>query len=325
MLQGTIHEQPALLLIERAPFPVDQAYLGALPGSLAQVRSLGANDVYSWHMARAGAVAVAGTGSSSALSSSDHSEGDGGFFADLKINLIFPCTETHVNKYSPQAFRFVTETPAVYATRVRPYMERKRGNGRLNWVYNIIEGRAEAEDVLFRTPLGQAGKDGEDGFLLLPDLNWDRTTVGELRLLAVVERRDIWSIRDLRKSHVPWLRHMQNAILNAVTMRYPPLERDQIKLYFHYQPSYYHLHVHVVNVAAEANATQATGKAIGLESVIELLEAMDPAVGEEKGMEAVSLSYSIGEAHELWTEVFAPLKLGDKKEDKKEEVTEGEA
>ena len=41
--------------------------------------------------------------------------GDADFFADLKINLIYPCTETHVKKYSKQGVRFVTETPSASA------------------------------------------------------------------------------------------------------------------------------------------------------------------------------------------------------------------
>ena len=59
----------------------------------------------------------------------------------------------------------------------------------------------------------------------------------------------------------------------------------------------------------EAGATQATGKAVGMETVIELLEVMDDKIADEKGMEGGSLSYTIGEAHELWSHVFAPLKL----------------
>lgn len=57
----------------------------------------------------------------------------------------------------------VTETPQTYASHIRPYMQRKREEGRLNWVWNIIEGRTEQEDVLYK-------ETGEEGFLVLPDL-----------------------------------------------------------------------------------------------------------------------------------------------------------
>lgn len=241
-------------------------------------------------MARGGAVAP--------------TDADADFFPDLKINLIYPCTESHVRKYSKQAARLVHETPEIYASHVRPYMQRKRDEGRLNWVYNIIEGRTEVEDVIYRTALGTQG---DEGFLLLPDLNWDRTTVDALHLLAIVERRDIWSLRDLRRRHIPWLEHMRARIVDATTARYTALEPDQLKLYVHYQPTYYHFHIHVVHVQLEAGATQATGKAVGLESILETLRAMDPA-DDDAGMDRLSMSYTLGEASELWNEVFGPIK-----------------
>lgn len=56
----------------------------------------------------------------------------------------------------------------------------------------------------------------------------------------------------------------------------------------------------------EAGGTQATGKAFGLENIISQLETMTG--GPDTGMADVSLTYYLGEASELWTEVFLPLK-----------------
>lgn len=276
-------------MLERAPFPTSTDYLGAVAGGLRTLKNLGANDVYYWYLA---------------TTSHDGVHGDDGEFADLKINLIYPCTEKHLRKYSRQGVRLVTETPAIYRDRVRPYMQAQREAGRLNWVFNLIEGREEQEDVIFRTPYGA---DPEEGFLLAPDLHWDRRTGETLHLLGIVERRDIWSLRDLRRKHVPWLRHMRAKFLEATTGLYPGIEPDQLKLYVHYQPTYYHFHIHIVHVQLESGATQATGKAIGLESLIEQLSGMQG--GEEAGMDTVSLSYTVGEASDLWTEIFEPIKL----------------
>ncbi|ROT42157.1 scavenger mRNA decapping enzyme [Sodiomyces alkalinus F11] len=307
-LLGSIDSKPALIVLERAPFPTDTAYLGAVPASLARLRNLGANDVYFWFLGRSNGLPDPTTPTPTTATATAAANND--FFADLKINLIYPCTETHIKKYSKQPVRLVTETPQIYRDHVRPYMQRKRAEGRLNWAYNIIEGRTEVEDVIFRTPLGAAG---DEGFLLLPDLNWDRATLDALHLLALVERRDLWSLRDLRRRHVPWLHHMRARLVGATVARYPSLEPDQLKLYVHYQPTYYHFHVHIVHVQLEAGATQATGKAIGLDGIIETLEAMGMGGDDdEKGMDCMSLSYTLGEASELWTEVFAPLKAQQK-------------
>ncbi|KAJ4389907.1 hypothetical protein N0V93_007379 [Gnomoniopsis smithogilvyi] len=291
-LCGTIDGQPALLILERAPFPSSSDYLGSIAGSLRTLKNLGANDIYHWYMASSGAIE----------SATDQHE-----FADLKINLIYPCTEQHIKKYSKQGVRFVTETPEIYRDKIRPYMQAKRDQGRLNWVFNIIEGRKEVEDVIYRTPLGEAG---DEGFLLTPDLNWDKKTLQALHLLGLVERRDIWSLRDLKVKHITWLEHMKTKFIEATEKVYPEIESDQLKLYVHYQPTYYHFHIHIVHVALEAGATQATGKAIGLESIIEHLKSMGD--DQEKGMDSVSLSYTLGEASELWTDIFEPLRRSGK-------------
>lgn len=58
----------------------------------------------------------------------------------------------------------------------------------------------------------------------------------------------------------------------------------------------------------EAGSTQATGKAFGLENLISQLETMS---GDNASMADVNLSYFVGEASELWTDIFAPLKQGE--------------
>jgi len=195
-------------------------------------------------------------------------------------------------------------------------MQEKRDAGRLNWVFNIIEGRTEQEDVIFREHSKQAQSSGDaddEGFLLLPDLNWDRKTISSLHLLGLVERRDIWSVRDLSKKDVPWLKIMRGKLLESTTKLYPQVDEDQLKLYVHYQPTYYHFHVHVVHVMLEAGATQATGKALGLDSIISQLEGMDR---DDASMADVSLTYTVGEASELWQQIYEPLKKGKLSEQK---------
>jgi m7GpppX diphosphatase len=218
-LLGDIHDQPALVTLERAAFPTDPSIIRTFLSGISNTTNLGSNDIYRWYMA-----------------SHQPSDAEGAGPPDLKLNLIYPCTNAHIKKYRPQPVRMVTETPNIYADLVRPYMLRKREEGRLNWVFNIIEGRTEQEDVILREHAGAAEEDDRNGFLLLPDLNWDRSTAGSLHLLALVERRDIWSLRDLRKRHLPWLRRMRQKILKAAVSIYGEkwgLEEDMLKLYVH--------------------------------------------------------------------------------------------
>jgi m7GpppX diphosphatase len=64
--------------------------------------------------------------------------------------------------------------------------------------------------------------------------------------------------------------------------------------------------VHVVHVGLDAGATQAVGKAFGLENIISQLENM----AKGKGMADVDLTYTIGENHDLWRTVHLPIKEG---------------
>lgn len=209
---GAIDGSQGLLIAERASFATESLeVLRAFHSAITRVNNLGDNDIYRWYMASSG--------------SDSHSESS----ADLKLNLIWPCTEQHIKKYSDQVLRMVTETPEIYRDHVRPYMSAKREEGRLNWVFNILEGRTEQEDVILR----DAGHGPEDGFLMLPDLNWDRKTMGSLHLLALPLRRDIWSLRDLSKKHLPWLRYLRQRVLEGTVAMYPDLEPDQLKLYVH--------------------------------------------------------------------------------------------
>ncbi|KAF2708886.1 scavenger mRNA decapping enzyme [Pleomassaria siparia CBS 279.74] len=282
-LLGNIDSEPGILLLERAAFPTDANHLSTLPTSLVDIKNLGANDIYSWFLA-----------SSPPTPSTPN----------LKLNLIYPCTPAHIKKYTSQSLRIVLETPSIYKTYMQPYMSQKREAGALNWIFNILEGRTEQEQVIYRAP----NPDKDEGFLLLPDLNWDRKTMGSLHLLGLVERRDLWSLRDLRKEHVGWVKHMRDMLLEATVKLYPELERDQLKLYVHYQPTYYHFHIHIVHVNLESGSTQATGKALGLENIISQLETIQG--GPEAGMADVSLSYHLGEASELWEKIYLPLKEG---------------
>ncbi|KAL3476248.1 HIT-like domain-containing protein [Aspergillus californicus] len=289
VLLGSIDGQQGLLTAERTAFATESlAALKAFYSAITRVNNLGDNDIYRWYLA------------SSGTDSSGHAA------HDLKLNLIWPCTEQHIKKYSDQVVRMVTETPDIYKDYVRPFMQAKREQGRLNWVFNILEGRTEQEDVILRDD----GHGPEDAFLMLPDLNWDRKTMGSLHLLALVQRRDIWSLRDLKKKHVPWLRYLRKRVLEGTVKMYPDLEEDQLKLYVHYQPTYYHFHIHIVNVMLEAGATQATGKAFGLENIISQLETVSG--DQEASMADVDLTYYLGEASELWTDIYAPLKRGTK-------------
>lgn len=65
----------------------------------------------------------------------------------------------------------------------------------------------------------------------------------KLYLVAIVRRRDIKSIRDLTGDHLPLLRNLKEKSCKIIKEKYD-IDSDKLQIYFHYQPSYYHLHIH---------------------------------------------------------------------------------
>ncbi|XP_037077165.1 LOW QUALITY PROTEIN: m7GpppX diphosphatase-like [Pollicipes pollicipes] len=134
----------------------------------------------------------------------------------------------------------------------------------IQWVYNILEHRSEAERIVCEDIAP------ETGFVLLPDLKWDGRTLETLYLVAIVRRRDLRSLRDLRAEHLPLLRNIWTKGTEAIKEKYG-VPAWQLRVYFHYQPSYYHLHVHFTSVRFDAPGTH-VGKAHLLPSVISNIE-----------------------------------------------------
>lgn len=263
-LLGTINGKNAILQLEKRPFDSK----ACIPNSnIIQAQS---NDVYFW-----------GTGSRSTKDSGDKQTTDS---AECKINLIYPASAAHIAKYRKHPLHMVIETPKAYQKIVRPYIETQKGD-RLSWVRNILYHGQEAERVVFK----------DSNYILLPDMKWDGVAIDSLYLVAIVYRNDIASIRDLKQGDIPYLEAIRDSILENVPTKYP-IARDQLRLYVHYQPSFYHFHIHVVNANYTGlGQTILAGKAILLEEVIESLKLLG-----EDGFSKKTITYGLSESHDLW-------------------------
>merc|ERR1711924_328413 len=95
-------------------------------------------------------------------------------------------------------------------------------------------------------------------------------SVRDLYVLAICHRRDIHSLRDLRATHLPLLR---NILVRgrAVIQETYGIQAKQLRVFVHYQPQFYHFHVHFTRVDNN-NGCQAE-RAHLLQEVIANLEA----------------------------------------------------
>lgn len=94
----------------------------------------------------------------------------GSDFAAINVDVIFPCTAKHISKYSQQKSMMLAETAEMYAAVTEPHIATIPA-GATAWVINILEKKKEADRMIFEDP------DPTTGFVLHPDLKWDRVQV----------------------------------------------------------------------------------------------------------------------------------------------------
>ncbi|XP_061901384.1 m7GpppX diphosphatase-like isoform X2 [Entelurus aequoreus] len=162
---------------------------------------------------------------------------------EIKATVMCPATEKHVKKYQRKESFLVEETAEDYKSITLPYIQKQSFS--VQWVYNILDKKAESERILFEDPHPKLG------FVLLPDFKWDQKQMDDLYLMAITHQRDIKSLRDLTSQHLPLLENILQKGQEAILKHYS-LPASKMRIYLHYQPSYYHLHVHFTKLDFEA-------------------------------------------------------------------------
>lgn len=208
--------------------------------------------------------------------------------AHAKLTVIHPATPKHIAKYTKQDRLFVRETPKLYQTHVLPYIAEHPAS-RLQWVQNILQERSEMESLV------AVDRDPQAGFYLVPDSKWDRRNLAGLYLLAISKDSAIRSLRDLDGAkHLPLLKGIRRAVDEQVPARFPGITGAQLRCFIHYQPTYYHFHVHIVHIDMVDGIGALVGQAHLLDDVIDNLETFGADYYQRK-----ILSYTLGSGHEL--------------------------
>lgn len=118
------------------------------------------------------------------------------------------------------------------------YLEIKatRDQKKDQWIHNIIDGISEQQDIILRDP----------DFILIPSYTWDKKNLEQLHVLAILTDKSLSTIRDLTAEHIPILQKIIDVGLETIEWTWP-VERDSIKMFIHYTPSAFQLHVHFAN------------------------------------------------------------------------------
>lgn len=199
-------------------------------------------------------------------------------FGPLQCELINPATERQIQRASPSPpARLVHETPELYLHVTKPYIEELKLSGSLSWIDNVLSGEKEKERALLDT----------EDFLLNIDTKWrshldpkstkretwfQHESVEDLYCLAILKDKSISTLRDVRGSHLEMLKRLLQECQKVIQEIYG-LSPDMIRCFFHYQPQFYHAHIHFTRIHNEIGAQAERGHL--LQDVIQNLE-LDP-------------------------------------------------
>ncbi|ELA42089.1 uncharacterized protein VICG_00938 [Vittaforma corneae ATCC 50505] len=112
-----------------------------------------------------------------------------------------------------------------------------------------------------------------DHYLVIADYKWDQMSVDQMYLLMIFKDCTLRSIRNLNGSHVGLLKNARENIY--VLCDQLGVHREHLCLYFHYRPSYFRLHIHIVNIRKSIARLGSFSRHVLLDDVIRDLE-MDP-------------------------------------------------
>lgn len=230
----------AVVILEKKPFDTSEKSLASLLSEETKLVQDISNDIYSTYCATP--------------------EPKHGAF---KTTMIYPATAKHIEKYKKQDVDVVEETYDDYKNITLPLL---KGENKFSvqWVFNILDKKTESERIVYED------SDPETGFILLPDMKWDISDLSSLYLIALPHNRGIKSLRDLTADHLPLLRNILLKSQEAIMEKYS-IPKKKLRIYTHYQPSYYHFHIHFTHIDFDAPGSAVT-RAHLLSDIIENIE-----------------------------------------------------
>lgn len=197
--------------------------------------------------------------------------------------MVYPAQPWQLTKYTDSRTTLVTETAQLYNSVHAAHATASSGPAKLQWLYDVLDGKKEQETIVINNGDFVVAKDTK---WPAGDFNkayeWSQSIQNQagaslplglaksVWFLVMPFDRSILSIRDLNDNHVPLLKLMQSETLDYLkkTFGFKP---EDVVMYFHYAPTFYHLHLHVNHVSVLTETTYC-GKVEELETVINNIE-----------------------------------------------------
>ncbi|KAL2734063.1 m7GpppX diphosphatase [Vespula squamosa] len=241
-IEGTFKgsESPAILSLEKTTFPTDELFLKeGFFNEDTTIQKVFSNHIYANY--RCFPIRE---------------------YNGLNVLLIHPATPKHIEKFKKKELHIVNETYELYEKITLPHITSQQFS--LEWIDNILTHKAEQDKIVYEDT------NKETGFVMVPDLKWDGKPQ-TLKLLALPFQK-VRCMRELNASHLPLLRNIRDAGTACISEKYN-IPASQLRIYLHYQPSYYYLHVHFSYLMFETPGIH-VDRAHLLSTVINNLELM---------------------------------------------------
>lgn len=181
--------------------------------------------------------------------------------------LISPASERQIKRAMPSnSTALIEETSDMYNEVVKPYIQSIVDGQSLNWIFNIIEGKKEKERLLlnhesFIINIDTKWRSHPDAFKTPREEWYQHESTIDLYCLGIIKQKSIATLRDLTKDHIPILKSMKEEGLKTIENIYG-VKKDQIRVFVHYHPQFYHFHVHFTRLHNEIGSQVERGHLI---------------------------------------------------------------
>ena len=172
---------------------------------------------------------------------------------NCKTILIYPATEMHVRKYT---------MTKVYRCELFSEYLNDEPFAPTSWIQTVFD-HANGLSVPI---LGEEIYYFDNDIVIIAYNKWNRN-VNELYLLCLFKNSKYNSIRNLNENDLELLITVKNKIYKVVYDKFD-LTSDNLCLYFHYRPTYYQLHIHIVNISKTTLCLYNCYRSILLDDVI---------------------------------------------------------
>lgn len=164
----------------------------------------------------------------------------------FKVTVIYPCKDWHIAKYSRQKIVILRETKEIYEKVTEAYMK-KHPSSEIKWLYQLLDKTAEQDRLLLEDP------DQATGFLMYafkPKEEVLKDVPSNFKALVICHCRNLRSVRDLRTESLPLLENIMSKVTSFASSVLN-IPANELRLFLHYKPTYFHLHVHVAHIEHE--------------------------------------------------------------------------